>query len=380
MSADLKIDQACPHFVSDEALFTGGDRRTVRPLRPIASAASVRVFLNHALEVPSEGVYLPAKVLGTRRGPFTLPSGLALELSVNQGQAQRVALPQVTKMAAPQLAGHLTKRLDGAKFSVINDFLLLTSREAGPGSSIRINAIDELVSGSVVRNRGAEALGFVAPREYRGLQNTPGWTLVTDPTTLADRPTRLILFDEPLKSASDFVEIGYNTVREECRRCGGVGIECDWRYDVNGNPVFVRDEDLLLQELQKNLFTLIGSNPFHTWYGSSLMQQVGRKLSASGLTQNLIAADIQQSFSRWQSIKRQQEDAMYVSDREYPYQLMNVSVQSSSSDPTVILVDVTVQNRSNQPIQLSRGFRTQPSYELPASSTRPSLSNYTLVG
>jgi len=36
MSYDRQIDQVCTHMVVEEALFLFSDRRTVRPLRPIA--------------------------------------------------------------------------------------------------------------------------------------------------------------------------------------------------------------------------------------------------------------------------------------------------------------------------------------------------------
>src|SRR3954470_19378881 len=104
MSADRQIDQTCPHEVSEEALYLAPDRMTVYPLRPISAAGSVRVLLNHTIQAPSPGVYLPAKASGTRRGPFTVTSTTnVFRLSVNQGPPQTVVLPLVNKMGAPQM-------------------------------------------------------------------------------------------------------------------------------------------------------------------------------------------------------------------------------------------------------------------------------------
>jgi hypothetical protein len=194
------------------------------------------------------------------------------------------------------------------------------------------------------------------------------------------------VFDEPLRSGSDFVEISYGTIREECRRCGGLGVENDWRFDANGDVVEIRDEGLLIQELQKDFYTILGSNPFHTWYGTGLIEAIGKKLTAGGFAQNLIVSDIYQAFNRWQSIKRQEEDnGQFVSDREYPFRLLSVNLEQSAQDPTVIFVTVTVQNRSNDSIQLTRGLRLPQSLQLVSSTTplgtiRQSLSGSVLSG
>jgi hypothetical protein len=359
VSFDRKIDQTCDHGVSEEALFVAADRRTVRPLRPISASNSVRVLLNNAIQVPSEGVYLPAKSSGTRRGPFSIsPTTNTLELVVNQGATQTVVLPNVSQMEARRMAALLNQNVTGVTFAVKNQRLTFESRDKGAGASIFLK--DSSTAASV--------FGFYSNREFRGRTSVPGWTLVSDPTTLADRPTRLIVFDQPLRSGSDFVEISYVTIREECRRCGGLGVENDWRYDANGKVVEVRDEDLLVQELLKDFYTIGGSNPFHTWYGTQLIEGIGKKLSSQGFAQNLVVSDLYQAFGRWQSIKRQQEEKVgqFVSDREFPFRLLGVNLEESSQDPTVIFITVTVQNRSNEPIQLTRGLKLPAALALTA--------------
>jgi len=369
MSADRQIDQTCPHEVSEEALFVSADRMTVRPLRPISAAASVKVLLNNTIPVPSPGVYLPAKASGTRRGPFSVtPSNNILRLSLNQGSPQTVVLPMAHQMAAPQMAALLNERIPGVVFAVTNSRLSFASRDTGPDASIFLYA----------DSTAAPLFGFTANHEYRGQLNVPGWTLVSDLGALPDRPQRLIVFDQPLRSGTDFVEISYSTVMQECRRCGGTGYEHDWRYDVNGELVEIRDEGLLIQELQKDFYTLRGSNPFHAWYGTGLLDAIGQKLTAGGFAQNFIVSDIQQAFSRWQKIKNQQEEKIQqeVTDREYPLRLLSVNLEQSAQDPSVIFVNCVVQNRSSEPIQLTRGLKVSQ----PATSgqIRQSLSGFTL--
>ena len=375
MSYDRMIDQVCPHAVVDEPLFINPDRRTIRPLRPIASADSVKVRLNGQFEAPSYGATIPAQTTGSRRGPFTIRRGVndTLRLRVGQGTTQVCTLPATNRITVENLAIALNKVVRGAAFDAWNGRMRLQSAQQGLGASVFVE------TGSTL----AALLGLGVNREYRGKQISPGWTLVNDPRTLSDRPTRMIVFDDPLRSAGDFVEISYVTVQQECRRCGGIGIEHDWRYGTDGNTGEVRDEALLLQEMQKDVYTLLGSNPFHPWYGTTLIDAIGKKISASGFVQNLVLADIQQAFNRWQSIKRQQENSVgqIVTDREFPFQLLAVDIQQSTKDPTVVFVNIIIQNRSFQPITMERGIKLPASVAIaPPGAIRQSLSNFALTG
>jgi len=204
---------------------------------------------------------------------------------------------------------------------------------------------------------------------------------------LADRPTRLIVFDEIMRGFADFVEISYTTVRQECRRCNGLGVENDWRWGRTGDTIEVRDEALLLQETLKIMFTVQGTNPFHSWYGTDLVNSTGKKLLAGGVLQNFIVSDVQQAFRRWQQIKKQQEEdvGQEVSDREYPFRLTQVTLEQSDKDPTIVFVKATIQNRSGNPLELERGVQLpEPTDLLGATAqegtVRRSLTDFQSVG
>lgn len=379
MSYDRQIDQVCPHFVIEEALFVASDRVTVRPLRPISSGASVKMLLDHEIEVPSQGVAAAASSVGTKEGPFRITQGTndTLVISVNQGADQVAVLPAASNLSSMQIATILNRTVQGVIFSSTSNKVSFQTTSTGRGASVFMRSSSTLLG----------TLGITSNREYRGQQIVPGWTLVGDPASLADRPTRLIIFDEPLRSSLEFVEIDYSTIRQECRRCGGTGVENDWRYDSAGKIVTVQDESLLLQELQKDFYTIIGSNPFHTWYGTALLDTIAKKLTSGGFIQNLITSDIYQAFNRWQGIKDQQEQGIgqAVSDKEYPFRLLSVDLTQSTQDPTVVFVSITVQNRSNDPIQLERGLRIPQPTDLLGSTVqqgiiRQSLSNFVMTG
>lgn len=374
MSYDRRLEQLCPHRVREDLVFVDPlDRQTARPLRPISSAQSVRIRLNDAFDVPSEGVNAPAQTRGSREGPFTLtPSNGTFRVAINGGDVQTITLPPAERLSASRVSDQLNALLRGLVFSAEGAFVRVRTELEGVDSTFYI------LTGSPL----ASLLGFTSDRSYRGRMVAPGWTLVSDPATLADRPTRVVVFDEPLAGFRDFVAIDYVTLREECRRCGGLGVENDWSYGQDGLVLAVRDEDLLLQELQKVTLTVRGSNPFHPGYGSTLLERIGQKAVPQGIVQGVIASDVQQVFNRWQGLKRAQERdiGQVVSDEEFPDRLLGVEIQQSSTDPTVLFVTITVQNRSRRPIQLTRGLRLPSQLSLVSSPTRASLSAATLSG
>lgn len=379
MSYDRQIDQVCPHFVAEESLFLDVDRKTIRSLRPISSIDSISVFLNHEIQIPSIGVALAGQTTGSKNGPFNITAGVndTLVIAVGAGPLQTAVIPAANQLPAAQVAGLLDAAFNGVIVNAVGNKISIQTMAQGRGASFFLYASSTL----------AATLGLTTNHEYRGQQLVPGWTLVRDPTTLIDRPTRLIVFDAPLRGGSEFVELSYSTIQQECRRCGGSGVENDFRYSVNGEPVAVQDEALLIQELQKDFYTLLGSNPFHTWYGTQLLDTIGKKLTAGGFVQNLIVSDIYQAFQRWQDIKTQQEQTVqqFVSDAEFPFRLLSVDLQQSTQDPTVIFVNITVQNRSNDQLQLTRGLKVPLPTDLLGSTqqqglVRQSLSNFVQSG
>lgn len=368
MSFDRKIEQVCTHQVIEEALFLNPDRVTIRPLRPIASSNAVKVRINGVSDVAPSGLQTPAIAKGSLPGPYNIRAGIndTLVVSVNAGVPQTVTLPSGRNISAKQLALSLTRLVNGVSFST-------TKKNQIQARSFKQGAASRLMfhNGSTV----ATTLGLVLNRAYRGQQVVPSWSLIKDPTTLDIYPSRLILFDQPVRGTNDYFEINYFTRRQECRRCGGTGVENDWRYDTQGEVIKVRDSNLLQQETLKVTYTVKGSNPFHLWYGTGLLEMIGRKISDRGLVQNLVLSDIQDAFRRWQSIKKLQEEVVgqFVSDSEYPFRLLVVNLESDDNDPTILYVNGFVQNRSNEPIQITRGLKLPLPLDILGSTVQESL-------
>jgi phage baseplate assembly protein W len=381
MSYDRQIDQICPHIVAEEALFVSPvDRQTVVPLKPIASLNSVVIRYNSSFYLPSGGAMLAASTLGTTVGPFNVITGVndTIIVSVNQGPDQTIVVPAQKQVTADKLRGLLNFSVKGMAFTSNGMQVGLQSGGLGPAASVYVDSASTL----------AATLGITSGREYRGRQIAPGWTLVVNPATVnSGRPSRLIVFDEPLKGFNDYVEITYNTIQQDCRRCGGLGVENDWRYGFSGEVAKVTDEQLLRQEVQKIMYTRQGTNPFNAWYGTNLIEAIGKKIANGQVLQNMITSEVATAFSRWQSIKQQQEQVIgqILTDEEYPYRLLSCTVTASQEDPTVIFINMIIQNRSSKPIQLERGLILPQPLDLLGSTQQQgllqqSLSGYVLTG
>lgn len=380
MSYDRKIDQVCPHRIVGESLFLASDRRTVRPLRPVSSIVSIEMWANGVVKVPAIGVNAPAEVTGSHRGSINIQKGVndTITISVDHGPNQTLTVSAGKALKHSEVVTDLNRGLAGAVFTVTRrGSIHLATRRVGPEAELVLR------DGSTL----ATALGFPLNRVWKGRQPYPSWSVIQDPNTLSDRPARMIVFDRRLNGTSDFVEINYTTVRQDCRRCGGLGVENDWRYNSKGDVIEARYEALLLQEILKMMFTVQGSNTFHDWYGTGLTDAVGKKIAATGILQSFIVSDIYEAFRRWQNVKKQQEEdvGQIVSDEEYPLRLLQVSIQASDKDPTIIYVSGTIQNRSTKPIQIERGIKLPQPVDLLGATAqqgvyRQSLSNYTLTG
>ncbi len=349
MSYDRRLDHACPHLVVDEPLFLSSDRRTLRPIQPIASSASVRVRVNGSLEAPVYGSLTPAVAKGTIPGPYTIQAGVndTLRFRVDGGPLQTLVVSPGKAITSTTLLRSLNRNATVRFSQAPRGLLQVQTASTGPGATLFLDSTSTL----------APVLGLKTRKIYRGQTIVPSWSLVLDPNTLLDQPTRLIVFDAPIEGVNDFAEISYATSQGYCRRCGGVGVENDWRYDGRGEVVKVRGFDLLEQELLKITSTVQGSNGYHSWYGTRFLETIGKK-NVGGVVQNLITSDIHDAFRRWQSIKKQQEEKIQqVSDEEFPFQLLGVNLLPDPSDPTILYVNAIVQSRSSKPVQITRGWR-----------------------
>lgn len=179
-----------------------------------------------------------------------------------------------------------------------------------------------------------------------------GFVLVRDSSALDN--TKLIKFRRPRRATDEYYEITYYTKSSDCRRCHGLRIEQDYRYNNNGALVTVVNEQKLVQDLRKLILTSIGSNPFHRWYGTSVPNLIGAKITNSSFIRSKMESDIRQALNRYVDTQTKQIRALTgipnssVDPREKFGQLLKLTVQQDAIEPTSYNVNITFTNRSNE--------------------------------
>lgn len=343
MAKDLQIKQKCPHLVIDEWLALEEDGRTLKTVRN-PSSSHIRVKRN-GMEIPSDGIGSKVSFSSSKAQPFELEKGVTDELrfQTSDGVLQTITLPSGTQVPASRIAEAINAQGSGVIAKAISGKIRLETVQGGMDATIFLQ-----------KGSGHEAIGFPPHRFYQGREIMPPWKLIKEQNTFGVR-SRKIVFDRPVPSTDDIFEVSYYTQRKECRRCAGIGIENDIRYNSKGDPVFVRGADLLVQEVEKIVFTIRGSNIFYSWYGTSLSELVGQKIAGTGsLVESQLVTEIALTLDRYRDVKIQQSKLQPVTDQEFLMRVQNIEVRQDNVDPTIFRIQVDLQNRADEVDQIQK--------------------------
>jgi len=337
MSKDLRIKNVCPHQVIEEWLAIDTDRQTLRTVR-YPSSSQVKMLWNRTL-VPKQGLYSTVEVTGLQIEPFEIETGDndTLSFSVDGGITQTITLPTGTAVTAASVVRSINGNASGIVATVTGGRVTLRHDRSNAQSTFKFEG-----------GNGHTTLGFSELRFYRSRQIIPGWEIIGEANNV-DPTARVIRFNEALHTDDDIFEVSYFTVRGVCRRCQGLGVENDFRHDRQGNPVFVQNQRLLLQEVEKIIFTIRGSNVFHNWYGTSLADLIGTKIVGGGrYLETQLVSEISNAIDKYQQIKDQQGRFQPVTRRELLQRVVSVNVAQDSKDPTVFFVDMVLESQSGE--------------------------------
>ena len=349
MSQDYQLAWPCPHQTVEElVVLDPEDRRSLDTRQPVALAGSVRILVNDEFLVPQVGLKSPALLYTTQSGPFDLVENedtITIETSSGTFTLGFGVVGEVRWST-----DLIIQKLLGAGFTIgslenVNGHLLITdTTTVGEDSKVR-------VTGSM-----AAALGFGDSskngRQYasRGKLVYPGWRLHIRPDEITNRFPR---FDSPIQGDPTF-KVSHTVPVNRCLRCRATHIENDIRHAGDGNPILIDKEDLLYQAAFKILLTDKGSNPYHTWYGSTIRERIGSK--ALGNVSAMISDDVRRALENFKAVQKDQAEFQTVTPKERLYRLLSVVTQPHEQDPTTFLVDVVVQNAASQPINLNIVF------------------------
>ena len=355
MSYDFQIGFPCPHLIQEERVLLDSDKRGMLISQPIAASGTIRVLIDDRFLVPANGLYSRAILQSTLSGGYRIPKNETTLIVSSNTETHTIELPVSKSLSTNNLVKILNGFFTHIKAINFDGFLVLQEkRDKGGASRLR-------VTGSA-----RKTLGFEFCSSAKGKTLYPAWRLERVPNKINERYPKFV---EPLKN-NPIIKVTYSTPAERCLRCGATYVENDFRVDENGNLRTVTNEDLLYQICLKALLTKKGSNPFFRFYGTSLMESIGSK-ALMGI-QNFLRFEINDALKIIQKAQTAQSSYQEVTLRERLLNVLNVTVIPHEKDPTAFLIDLTVQNASQQPVSLSIVY-TAPSAIALAGSNGLSL-------
>ena len=361
MSYDFATEQVCPHQVVLETSTIDPITKDVIRFKRTPNGASVILYINGS-EVPPGGLFSVPELAGSPE-PFRITSGKddLLYVNVETGPARIVQLLTGTSLKAADVAKDLAAKIPEIYVLAENRRVVFRARSAVNGRAFsfpdpRWTDKTSSLPSTARMIGGFSRLGIVPGRVATGKRLFPSWQFIQDPNSSIETD-RIIQLTDPLLNSVPFAQLSYTTAPANCRRCFGIRIEFDYNV-LNGTYETVEGADLLIQELDKFIFTKAGSHWKWPWLGSKLIDRIGGKsIGAGGMINSIISLDITKAFSTYQNIKAQQAQGFpfqRVSDEEYPRELQDVTVTQPVDDPTTAIVSASVSTRSSRPVELKR--------------------------
>lgn len=181
------------------------------------------------------------------------------------------------------------------------------------------------------------------------------YKIIDDPITIEVTRPRMIYLNNKWKAVEDYWEISYYTLSSFCPKCVGLNVLDDIQYNIKGDFLVIRDENLLLQNLEKFTVTEIQSNPFHTFIGTSLVKLLGSRITDTAFITNKVTQQITAALDVLKSLQEQYKlTGRAVTDGELLDIVENVTVRFDDEDPTILRADVTARAVSGQTVNYSQ--------------------------
>lgn len=335
MSKDFKVKHRCPHYVRREWVPIQPDLRTISPVE-IPSSKDIELRWN-GKEVPRSGLDRPAETKTFRNGPFRFEKDEDddFRLSVNGNTTQTVQMPLGTDVPLETVLNRLRDNLSGVNIDSTDKGFRLATESLGPSSSLHLDG-----------GNAHSVLGLPFRRHYQGEKVFPGWRLEQNPNAAIENDRRIVL-NQPARADDNIYEVSYFTRQKDCRRCQGFGVEFDIRFDESGAPITLTGTELLLQEIEKITLTIKGSNIFHQWYGTSIVELIGEKVAPnSDLIITQIRSEISNALDRYKDIKSQQKRYQDVPPEEFLLNILSIDIRQRPDDPSGFDVQIQVQNKA----------------------------------
>jgi len=340
MSYDLHIAHACPHYIRYERVgITNG--RLVSPKSPIGGVGILEIRRDGVL-LNKEGNLREAFSVAPQSSPYKVKAGKnVLGVKTTNGEDLQITLPSKIYQVET-LFQYLNGKLGEISVVTERKSIKFTDNKKGVGFTLY---------GSVLKS-----LGYKSEKEVvKTKRITPSWSLVK----------RLngydLLFAKEL-SPEGLLDISYTTLKEFCRRCNSTGVENDVRWGEQGEMSILEGTDLLYQNVAKSVLTELGSNPYHSFYGSNALSLVGRKVN-SGTAMSL-RESVRNCLSKLVNVQSLQKQIQDLSPEEKILGVESVNVEQIVGDPTSLLCNIVVRSGAGRPVSVNVIFSVPGSISL----------------
>lgn len=216
------------------------------------------------------------------------------------------------------------------------DIDLRTIRLASPlgsTSNIKVYATDNLISSNM-------------------------YDIIPDPAEIDINRDKIIKLKNRWQSPGDYFEITYLTISSFCAKCSGSNYLDDLSYNVRGDLFTIRDERLLMQNVEKFVITTINSNPFHTFIGTGLVGLIGNRISNTAFLVSQITSEINRTLQKLKDLQGQyQMTGRAVTPGEMLESVNDIQVTSDVSDPTILRAAISVTAQSGKTVEFTQIIR-----------------------
>lgn len=363
MSKDFQLGFPCSHTIGEERTQLSSDRVTLQTNKPIAGAGLLQVVVNDTYTVsPTNGMQSSATLTSSKSEPYLVTPGQTDLFIRSQNSSVSISLPtgyqSALKIANLINAAVVDPTARPFLVAAATKGVLSITENRGSGSTSQVRVSGNAISGlGFLDQVGAVGQVVLPPFNLFGMSYQDGEGVYEEGF--------FIRFDSPVR-ANYYFGITYQVLWHQCLRCRGTEVENDFRFNVDGLPLIITNDNLLYQSCLKILLTELKSNLYYPWYGTNLMSLIGSKSNAASAVN--IRQSIQQALSSFQNLQDQQTKYQKISPKERLYSVDNIGVKQSSTDPTVFLVDVTVRNYAMSPIDITIVYTAPGAYALPGTN------------
>ncbi len=117
----------------------------------------------------------------------------------------------------------------------------------------------------------------------------------------------------------------------------------------NGTVQIVRNKDKLIQDILKMMFTAVGENKTHPWYGTPLLNKVLGTAHNLDLLDVEVKRAIQYGLNNLKTLQTlQQQDNQFVTPQEILAKIVNIDIQFDPLDKRRLVVTIQITARSNE--------------------------------